>query len=468
MLINITAERATKSLKANDEIGRAQTKASLPDWNCSRPVILKQTQHTGHDQGPVTMKQAEKALQGILSALASKGSGKQHGTVSLASLEKISMNDMVLMAANLSMSIFSNSADSSMKATKIMTDTQEFLSNKKVKEYQEQLAKAVEQSDKAQKGGVVGAIFDWVVGAAEFVYGAMKLFEGFMTSDPLAVASGVAYLSAGVAGMVKAAAETAILCGADKDKCRSVINVASKVQLGCEIVGTALDIFKAYQAISAAGSIGTGTEAVMKEAGSKLAEGINKGSSEAVSNVAKEVGQQVAEQVSEQVMANLTKEVADQGGRKLIEAFSKQAIEQLVTRSIEAVGEQAIKKGGEVIAKEITKQVVKEVNQQVIKAAIKACMATSLGAIRGVGGFVVDVNTSFINVEKANIQKQMEELILKQNFVDFCYDFYVKAKELQIKSAKDLIEKQSDSLNGASKGINQTGAIQARIAGSTV
>lgn len=66
--------------------------------------------------------------------------------------------------------------------------------------------------------------------------------------------------------MVKAAAETAILCGADKDKCQSVIDVAGKVQLGCEIVGMALDIFQAGRAISATRSIAKGTETAMKEA----------------------------------------------------------------------------------------------------------------------------------------------------------------------------------------------------------
>ncbi|NRD74527.1 type III secretion system translocon protein [Shewanella sp. VB17] len=486
MSINSVAERGTESLNATYGAACAQdvAKAILPDW--SRPVTLRQTQHTAHHQGPVTMKEAEKALQRILTPFfedkTSKGSGKQFETGSLTSLEKASMDAMVLMAANLSISTFADTANSSMKANKIMTDTQEFLRDKKVKEYQEQLSKAVEQSDKAQKGGVFGAVFDWIVGAVEAIYGAIKLVEGalrFAAGDVVGggmeIASGAAYLSAGVAGMVKAAAETAILCGADKAKCQSVIDVASKVQLGCEMVGMALDIFQAGRAISATRSIAKGTETVMKEAAPQLVDGISKGSSEAVSGVAKEVGKQVAEQVSDQVIANLgkgLKEAAEQGGRKLasglMDAFSKQAIEQLVTRSVEEVGKQAIKKGVEVTAQEITKQVVKEVSHEVIKTAIKACVVTSLDVVRATAGAGSMITAGSIAVEKAKLQKEIEELILKQNFVEFCYDWYDKAKEQQMKSVKDLIDKQGNSLEGASKAISQTGAIQARIAGSTV
>ncbi|MBW3528074.1 type III secretion system translocon protein [Shewanella sp. NKUCC05_KAH] len=484
MSINSVTERGPENVSANYASAQAHavSKASLPDW--SMPVTLTQTEHKDQHQGPVTMKDAQRALQRILTPFFTPDpkTGTVGGLGSLNSLEKASMDSMVMMAANLSISTFADTASSAMKASKIMTDTQEFLRDKKVKEYQEQLTKAIEQADKAHKGGIFGAIFDWIVGAVEAIYGVIKLVEGALrcavgdvAGGALEIAGGAAYLAAGVAGMVKAAAETAILCGADKDKCQSVIDVAGKVQLGCEIVGMALDIFQAGRAISATRSIAKGTETAMKEAAPKLVDGITKGSTEAVTNVAKEVGKQVAEQVTDQVMANLgkgLKEAAEQGGRKLasglMDAFSKEAIEQLVTRSVEEVGKQAIKKGVQVTAEEITKQVVKEVSHEVIKTAIKACTFTTLDVIRATAGAGKAITDGSIAVEKAKLQKQIEELILKQNFLEFCYEWYDKAKEQQMKTVKDLIEKQGDSLDGASKAISQSGALQARIAGSTV
>lgn len=81
--------------------------------------------------------------------------------------------------------------------------------------------------------------------------GAFKVVEGFLSGNPAEMASGVAYMAAGCAGMVKAGAETAMLFGADRDTCRAIINVTSKVQFGCEAVALALDIFQIGRAFMA-------------------------------------------------------------------------------------------------------------------------------------------------------------------------------------------------------------------------
>ena len=77
----------------------------------------------------------------------------------------------------------------------------------------------------------------------KLIEGAARIAVGDVVGGAMDMASGGAYLTAGIAGMV-AAAETAILCGADKEKCQQVIDVAGKVQLGAEVVGMALDIFQ--------------------------------------------------------------------------------------------------------------------------------------------------------------------------------------------------------------------------------
>lgn len=155
MSINSVLERSPENVSANYVTAQAHavSKASLPDW--SMPVQLTQTEHTDQHQGPVTMKDAQRALQRILTPFFTPDpkTGAVGGLGSLNSLEKASMDSMVMMAANLSISTFADTASSAMKASKIMTDTQEFLRDKKVKEYQEQLAKAIEQADKAHKGG---------------------------------------------------------------------------------------------------------------------------------------------------------------------------------------------------------------------------------------------------------------------------------------------------------------------------
>ncbi|BAJ02224.1 type III secretion system translocon protein [Shewanella violacea] len=494
MSLNSVSELGIAQLHGNYGTKRASdiSKTKLPDW--SGMASLYQTNQNGEHQLPVTVKQAEKALQRILVLFFDNKANDSNGNVGekniLSSLENTPMNAMVLMATNLSISTFADTANAALKSQKIMSKTQEFLRNKEVDEFQEQLAKAVEQADKAQKGGIFGAVFDWIVGAAEAIYGAIKLVEGGLrcamgdvVGGALDIADGTAYLGAGVAGMVKAAAETAILCGADRDKWQSVIDVASKVQLGCEVVAMALDMFQAGRAISAARGIAKGTEKAVQEGAGKLLETIASKSSEAMTEVAKDIGKQVSDSVANKVLENLGKsfeKVATEVAQKtektlrqrilsqLVDAFSKESIEKLVTKSVENVGKKAIKEGVKITAEDITKQVVKEVRSEVIKAAIKACTCTTLEIVRGTAEAGNDITQGSIAIEKAKLQKKIEELILKEDFLEFCHDWYDKAKAEQMKSIKDLINKEGDSLEGASKAISQNGSIQAQIAGSTV
>ncbi|ANW22899.1 secretion protein [Vibrio coralliilyticus] len=454
-----------------------ETKARLPSSGTPGGLVDVIDRET--KTGVVSSDIASQALQRVLSAF-HKGDN-----VTVSQLEKASMNDMVLMAANLGLKTFGDTANSAAKASRLMTDTQAVLRDQQVKEFQEQLAKRIEQAEKAHKGGIFAAIFDWIVGAVEAIVGVFKLIEGAariavgdVAGGALDMASGAAYLTAGIAGMVKAAAETAILCGADKEKCQQVIDVAGKVQLGAEIVGMALDIFQAGRAISATRSIAKGTETAMKEAAPKLVESIGKGSTQEVTNIAQQVGKQVSEQVAEQVSKQLmsgvskgVEQVAERGGqiaKSLGKAFSEEAIQQLVTKSVEKAATAAIEKGAQVTAQEITKQVTTMVRNEVIKTVIKACTYTSLDLIRASAGSGKAITSGIVTEEKAKLQKQIEDLILKQNLMEFCYDWYDKAKEQQSKTIKDLVDKQGDTLDGASKVINETGMLQARIATSAV
>lgn len=452
-------------------------KASLPEW--SMPTYVSLNVDRDEKNGVVSHQQAQQAFARILHALQA-GDG-----ATLDQIEKASINDMILLAANLSLKIFGDTANSAAKASQLMTDTQAFLRDKRVKEFQEQLAKQIEQSEKAQRAGIFAAIFDWIVGAVEAVYGALKLLEGAarlavgdVVGGSLEIASGASYLTAGIAGMVKAAAETAILLGADKDKCLEVADIAGKVQLGAEVVAMALDIFQAGRAISATRAIAKTTGEAMKEAAPKLAEAVVKNSSQEISTIAKQVGQQVSEQIAEQIGKQLVGgvekglgKVAERGGqiaKSLSKAFSQEAIQTLVTQSVEKIATQAVEKGVQITAEELTKQVTKLIRNEVIKQAIKACTFVSLdlGYVTASAGKTV--TSGIIGLEKAKLQKQIEALILQQNFMEFCFDWYDKAKEQQGKTIKDLLDKQSDTLAGVSKTISETGMLQARIASAMV
>lgn len=134
------------------------------------------------------------------------------------------------------------------------------------------------------------------------IYGAIKVAEGVLTGNPVALASGAAYLAAGTAGLVKAAAETAMLLGASKEKCREVIDVAGKIQLGCECFAMAIDLLQAGRAINAARVVTKGTGDVLKAGSSEvLLDAIKRGVGEEVEQLVEQFAKDVSKQVSTEV-----------------------------------------------------------------------------------------------------------------------------------------------------------------------
>ncbi|MFS1537778.1 MAG: type III secretion system translocon subunit SctE [Candidatus Phlomobacter fragariae] len=138
-----------------------------------------------------------------------------------------------------------------------------------------------------------------VIAHLKLIEGAARIAVGMWFGGSLEIVSGTFYLTAGITGMVKAAAETIILLGADKNKCQEVADMAGKVQLGVEVVAMALDIFLAGHAIAVTRTIAKIAGETMKEAAPKLVEEVVKNSPQEISTIAaQKVGQQVSEQIA--------------------------------------------------------------------------------------------------------------------------------------------------------------------------
>ncbi|MFS1582502.1 MAG: type III secretion system translocon subunit SctE [Candidatus Arsenophonus phytopathogenicus] len=342
--------------------------------------------------GKITYQQADEALGRVLTVF--------HNTenLTLKNIEKVSINDLFLLSSTLSLKIFGDTANSVAKSSKLMTDTQAFLRDQQVKEFQEQLAKKVEQSEK-NKWLV---LFDWVVGVAEIAYGAVLTYLG----QP----AGPVYIAAGVAGIVKAIAETAIYFGiGDKEMWQKVADVAFYAQTVLEIGAIVLDVCKAGALVTLGRGIMKGTQIILKE---------------------------MIPQLTQAVLKNSIAE-----GFKIMKVLAEKFYEMFVREIIPYIK-----------------------NLKSTKNAIQ----TGAAVLTGVTNGGLTTARGSINLEKAGLQKEIEELMLRQNFCEFCFDGYDKMKEQQQKMLKNLIDKQSDSLEGASKNISETGMLQARIASSIV
>ncbi|CNJ24794.1 type III secretion system translocon subunit SctE [Yersinia vastinensis] len=460
--------------------------AKMPDW---RGIAGLPPTVDSHINSPrVTQQDAQGALDRLLTSLphsTSKGENRSH-----LSLDRLGSTDMQLimsMAGNLSLGVFSNLCQSIGKQMERATDVQAFLRDKRVAEYQQQIDKAVEQADKAKKAGIFNAVLDWVIGAVEVVYGAFKVAEGVLTGDPVAMASGVAYLAAGTAGLVKAAAETAMLLGASKDKCQQVIDVASKVQLSFECFAMAVDLFQAARAINAARAVSKGAGDVIKAGGGEaLTDVVKRGASGEIEQLAGQFGKDVSKQVSRDITMKAMEiemveacDMASAAAKQAIKAemtlvsnitksFTHAGIEQMVSGVTKNLLQEAIKKGVTLTTEELSRQCVKAIMKKSIKTILKDLCTSPLLIMQKCSSAAVQINNGQLAVQSAGLKKEIEKLILDQDFTQFMDEWVERNKQYQLKQLKETSQDAQELLTKLNDNIHQTGMLQVKIAGSLV
>ena len=139
-----------------------------------------------------TTHQANEALQKLLKTT----------EICINKFANFSMKNIGMIAANVSMKSFSDTAKLNMKKIDILADSQAFIRNKQVEQFQKELAEAAKAEASQKSGNIFTAIFDWFVGAVECIIGAFKVLEGVArlavgdVSGSLEIASGAMCLAA--------------------------------------------------------------------------------------------------------------------------------------------------------------------------------------------------------------------------------------------------------------------------------
>ncbi|CNL05813.1 type III secretion system translocon subunit SctE [Yersinia kristensenii] len=447
---------------------------SLVDANISSPNVSQQS--------------AQEALDRLFTTLSHNRLDEVgHGRLLLDQLGSIDIQLIMSMAGNLSLGVFSDLCKSIGKQMERATDVQTFLRDKRISEYQQQIDKAVEQADKAKKAGVFNAVFDWIIGAVEVVYGALKVAEGVLTGDPVAITSGVAYLAAGTAGLVKAAAETAMLLGASKEKCQEVIDVAGKVQLGFECFAMAIDLFQAGRAINAARAVTQGAGDVLKKGGGEaLTDAIKRGATEEVEQLAGQFGKDVSQQVSRNISMKAmdiemveASEMASAAAKQAVKAemtlvrnitksFTHEGIEKLVSGVTKKLAQDAIKKGVTLTTEELSRQCTKAIMKKSIKTILKDIATSPLLIIQKCSSAAVQINNGQLSVQSAGLQKEIQKLILDQDFTQFMDEWVERNKQHQLKQLKETSQDAQESLTNLNDNIRKNGMLQVSIANSLI
>ncbi|EDZ9091112.1 type III secretion system translocon protein [Salmonella enterica] len=431
--------------------------------------------------GKISLQEANNALKELLDAVPGN-----HKSPSLPDFLGINPTVLSMMMTGVLLSVFGSSAQSLCQQLERATDVQNALRDKQVKEYQEQIQKAIEQADKARKAGIFGAIFDWITGIFETVIGAFKVVEGFLSDNPLEMASGVAYMAAGCAGMVKAGAETAMLFGADPDTCKAIINVTSKIQLGCETVALVLDVFQIGRAFMATRALSGAAEKVLDSGfGEELAErmaGAGAGAGEAeIDALAEEFGRQVSENFSKQ-FESLDREMVELGEmeeesaefsrtaeknmtRRAGKSFTKEGVEAMAKEAAKVALEKCAQEGEKFLLKNFRNKVLFNMFKKIMSALLSDCSFKGLQAIRCATEGGNQTNAGVIKAEKAKLEKKIEQLITQQRFQDSIMEQTEGQKKMEQKRLQALYKGSGAALKDVLDIIDSYSCVQAKIAG---
>ncbi|EBY3142870.1 SPI-2 type III secretion system translocon protein SseC [Salmonella enterica subsp. enterica serovar Morehead] len=427
--------------------------------------------------GKISLQEASNALKQLLDAVPGN-----HKRPSLPDFLHINPTVLSMMMTTLILNVFGNNAQSLCQQLERATEVQNALRNKQVKEYQEQIQKAIEQEDKARKAGIFGAIFDWITGIFETVIGALKVVEGFLSGNPAEMASGVAYMAAGCAGMVKAGAETAMMCGADHDTCQAIIDVASKIQVGCEVVAMALDVFQIGRAFMATrGLSGAAAKVLDSGLGEEMVERMVGAGEGEIEELAEKFGEEVSENFSKQFeaieremvspgemeeeSAEFSRKVENNMTRSAGKSFTKEGVKAMAKEAAKEALEKYAQEGGKFLLKNFRNKVLWNMFKKILYALLSDCSFKGLQAIRCATEGASQMNTGMVNTEKAKIEKKIEQLITQQRFLDFIMQQTENQKKIEQKRLEELYKGSGAALRDVLDTIDHYSSVQARIAG---
>ncbi|ENG2642341.1 type III secretion system translocon protein [Salmonella enterica] len=427
--------------------------------------------------GKISLQEASNALKQLLDAVPG-----DHKRPSLPDFLQTNPAVLSMMMTTLILNVFGNNAQSLCQQLERATEVQNALRNKQVKEYQEQIQKAIEQEDKARKAGIFGAIFDWLTGIFETVIGALKVVEGFLSGNPAEMASGVAYIAAGCAGMVKAGAETAMMCGADHDTCQAIIDVASKIQVGCEVVAMALDVFQIGRAFMATGGLsGAAAKVLDSGLGEEMVERMVGAGEGEIEELAEKFGEEVSENFSKQFeaieremvspgemeeeSAEFSRKVENNMTRSAGKSFTKEGVKAMAKEAAKEALEKCAQEGGKFLLKNFRNKVLWNMFKKILYALLSDCSFKGLQAIRCATEGANQMNTGMVNADKAKLEKKIEQLITQQRFLDFIMQQTEDQKKIEQKRLEELYKSSGAALRDVLDTIDHYSSVQSRIAG---
>lgn len=447
---------------------------------------LVQSELAGAKIGPevtVSRGQAVLALSGIFSALGMPDPERTANNV-LGSEEAVTMGVLAYVAANAALDILGDKAKLMSVALDIQTDREAQNRLADVKKLNEQDEAARASAEKARKGGIVNNVLSWVIGSAEVTTGAVKL----VMCD---YAGGTADLMAGIAGLTKAALQTAALV--DEENAKEYLKVADimgDIQMKFEIASALIDVVSVGKILAVTRKIGVEATTELGEAATKqaLKDAIGGTAGTNVSTVAENVGRDVSNKIAWEIETSLEETLksairptvrkasvesardvleilfsarealANRFAKPLMDAFSQNAIETMVKQCVETAALKAMRRGGAQLAgarldaavEQAVKEAVSMIERRVTGAVVRFQFSLA-SAVRLLAGSAQQITSGVITIERAKLQKRFDELGLEAMFLQNLVQYTETEQKQTMDELKSLLERTSSILEGANQ-----------------
>lgn len=425
--------------------------------------------------GTVSVADADGARQAVLGA----GAGPGRFVPTKEQFETMPPMALLMYAMRTMSTALLTVSDMKVKQAAVNTESENKMAVERTKNLRDQITQQIADAAKAHKGGIWGAITDFIVGIAEAVSGVAKILA-------FDYAGGVADLVAGVAGIIKASAESALLANPNDKDAQKLLEVFSKVQMIAESIGAAVDLLSMGRGMVA-------SSAVEKASGTVMArEGVNggktafqeiagemRGLAEAITqnveqNVLKEMEQQIAKTItakSEQMGKWIADEAEAIGGEALFQTMnvSKDKVAQLASKEIEKLLQNGLKEVESVVASGTSLETLfgkmatdletkaggsirGEVQEVIADATLKNTKNQIKAAVVHGAGFGNQLVQGAIGLERAGMRELVAKLQALMEFSQAMSDEI----EGQNKPLTDQAKQSMKSRNSVQTSTNQT------------
>lgn len=472
-----------KCMHQQQIIAATVASGALQSGHNSKVKIIEAEDGQSRQHPPISPQQAQAAWEPIVNTV-------PNAPTKTPSIEALTGTDpMVLsmMLTGLVLSVSTNTSNAICQQLKRATDLQTMLRDKRVEAYQEQINKSVEQAEEVRKAGMTNAIFDWIISGVEVVIGEAKMVEGLATGNVLDIADGAAYLAAGVAGMVKAGAETAMVLGADKKGCQSVIQASGTAQTSLEFVALGLDIFQAGRSINAARTITSVTEKVLESGlGKEILDAAARGAEKELDVLAKKVGEEVSRILGNDFGMAVEREMVEIGDmaieaterrlqasanmlRDMGRSFTVDGVKAMVTEAVrtatKGLAKEILSGTEKIVEKQIQEAILKELGWNIVGTVLRDSANESMMAVRAVAGGSKQIMSGVVEWQAAKLRKAVEQLMVQQGFIDFIESWTEDRKKVQHKQLEQAYHNGGDAVKSSTDFIDNYGSVLAKVAG---